>query len=55
LKARRSELILKSKREIDLIRVSASTVSEILDELELMVCAWRDHGDFDAAAEAKCQ
>jgi methionyl aminopeptidase len=55
LKARRSELILKSKREIDLMRVSASTVSEILDELELMVVPGVTTFDLDAAAEAKCR
>ncbi len=55
MKARRSELILKSKREIDLMRVSASTVSEILDELELLVVPGVTTFDLDAAAETKCR
>jgi methionyl aminopeptidase len=55
LKARRSELILKSKREIELMRVAASTVSEILDELEKLVVPGVTTGELDAAAEAKCR
>jgi methionyl aminopeptidase len=55
LKARRGELILKSKRELDLIRVAASTVSEILDELEWLCVPGATTADLDAAAEAKCR
>ena len=55
MKARRSELILKSRREIDLMRVAASTVSEILDELEELVVPGVTTSDLDAAAEAKCR
>ena len=55
MKARRSELILKSKREIELMRVAASTVSEILDELECLVVPGVSTGELDAAAESKCR
>ena len=55
MKSRRSELILKSKREIDLMRVAASTVSEILDELEKLVVPGATTAELDAAAEAKCR
>ena len=37
MKARRERFVLKSQREIDLMRVAASTVSEVLDELVGMV------------------
>jgi adenylate kinase len=55
VKARRGELILKSKRELDLIRVAASTVSEILDELEVLCVPGATTADLDAVAEAKCR
>lgn len=55
MKARRSELILKSRREIDLMRTAASTVSEILDEIEKLVVPGVTTADLDAAAEAKCR
>lgn len=55
MKARRSELILKSKREIELMRVAASTVSEILDEVEALVVPGVSTFELDAAAEAKCR
>lgn len=55
MKARRERLILKSRREIDLIRSAASTVSEVLDELETLVVPGVTTADLDAAAERACR
>ena len=55
MKARRDRLVLKSQREIDLMRVAASTVSEILDELESAVVPGVTTWDLDAQAEKACR
>jgi len=55
LKARRDRFVLKSQREIELMRVAASTVSEVLDELEALVMPGVSTWDLDAAAEAACR
>jgi len=55
LRPRRQAIRLKSQREIDLMRIAASTVSEILDEIELMVKPGVSTWDLDAAAEAACR
>ena len=55
MKARRERFVLKSQREIELMRVAASTVSEVLDELEALVVPGVSTWDLDAAAESACR
>lgn len=47
--------MLKSRREIELMRVAASTVSEILDELEAILEPGMSTLDLDAFCEAACR
>lgn len=55
MRARRSSIVLKSRREIELMRVAASTVSEILDELEAVLEPGMSTLDLDAFCEAACR
>lgn len=55
MRVRRSSIVLKSKREVELMRVAASTVSEILDELVAVLEPGMTTADCDAFCEAACR
>lgn len=55
MRPRQRAIVLKSQREIELMRVAASTTSEILDELEEMVQPGVSTWELDQAAEAACR
>lgn len=55
MRPRRSSIVLKSKRELELMRVAASTVSEILDALVEALEPGMTTADCDAFCEAACR
>lgn len=55
MRARRQSIVLKSQREVDLMRVAASTASEILDGLVEVLAPGMTTADLDAFCEEACR